>query len=252
VTLAELHAAYETLLRHALHNATPTGARLALDVGCGPGLKWGWLAETMQPGGLIVGVDTDPAALRVAHQAQTHGSSACHALLAADALHLPLRPGSADLAWCVAALRLFADPAQALRAMAQALRPGGSAVVAVAEQRWVRLRLWPDELVEAVSKAAPQDFVALQQRTTPADGLGDELHGLLAEAGFKGVTVSAWLADPGVSPVGAWLALADWSTIRESLRLALSAQTLAACEAIAAAEIEPEIAPVLLVASGKI
>ncbi|OHV36608.1 MULTISPECIES: methyltransferase domain-containing protein [Pseudofrankia] len=99
-----------------------------LDVGCGHGQVSVLLAGRVRPGGRIVGVDGDPASLRVArHNAAQVGARV--AFLNADAGGLPAARGRFDLAYCRLLLGHLADPMETLRAMATAVRPGG--VVAV-------------------------------------------------------------------------------------------------------------------------
>lgn len=188
---AALAAPHAPLLRAALALATPGGARLALDLGCGGGARTPWLRAACEPGALVVGLDHGRAALAAA---------AGGPWLAGDAQHLPLRPAVADLAWCVAALSLFGDAAQALREARRVLRPGGALVVTVAGERWVRLRRWPP------GAARGQD----RKPAPPADGLGDELRAALSAAGFAACTLTAYLLDPpGLEPLAAQLPLAE-------------------------------------------
>lgn len=215
-----LHEPYLPRMRHALLAATPAGARVALDVGCGDGSKTQWLRERCAPDALLVGIDCDAAALR---------STRALLAIAGDAGALPLRAGCIDLIWCVAALQLFADRQRALREMWRVLRPGGTLVIAVAGEYWVRLRCHPPELLAALPPSVP---------LSPADGLGDEWTSLLANAGFAASQAQAYLLD-GNEPAQA--ALID------SADLALYAGLPPSTAPIA----EPEPRPVLFVVSGR-
>lgn len=209
---AALQAPHEALLRAALEAESPSGARVALDLACGPGAKTPWLAALAAPGALVLGLDRDRGALRTA-------LPGCWAV--ADAHALPLRAGSVDLAWCVAALGLFADQELALAELRRVLRPGGTLVVAVAGERWVRLRPPPED------RAAP----GLPWPPPPADGLGEELGAALARAGLRSVGLAAYLLEPaGMAPRDALLPLV---------------------EVVGAEPCEPEPLPVLLVAAGR-
>jgi SAM-dependent methyltransferase len=232
--LDTLHAPYTGLLRAALALASPAGARLAIDIGCGPGLKAGWLASCLAPGGLILGVDIDRAAVAAAA-----GGAAPGGWLTGDAHVLPVRPGCADLCWCVAALDQLADPPLALAEARRALTPGGALVVASAAQLWARPRPWPAALYAAWVGAAPP----------PADGLGDDLIASLAAAGLGAIELRAYLLDHG-EPRRAALPLASWGDLVPSLFGRLTSEELAVC---AAAEglAEPEPVAVLLVAVGR-
>ena len=209
---AALQAPHAALLRAALLAASPSGASVALELGCGQGDKRLWLAACAAPGALVLGLDHDRTALRAAPPG---------AWLAADAHALPLRPACADLIWCVAALGLFADPPRALAQARRTLRPGGTLVVAVASERWVRLRSWP------VGAGA-----ALASPPAPADDLGADLSAALAAAGLRAGQLQAYLLDPpGLAPLNALLPLAE---LPGSAPLAVG---------------EPEPLPVLLVAA---
>lgn len=183
---AALHEPYAPLLRAALEAASPWGAAVAIDLCCGAGAKMPWLAGCCAPGALVVGIDLDRVTLGPADGRR----------VAADAHALPLRAGSADLIWCVAALGLLRDQALALRQAARALRPGGTLVVAVAGERWVRLR-------HGARRAG-------LTRPLPADGLGAELCEALEGAGLGATDLAAYLLDPpGRDPLVAALPLTE-------------------------------------------
>lgn len=232
--LHDLHEPYEQLLRRTLLQLSPHDVTLALDLGCGAGLKSTWLVELLRPGGLLVGADIDRDVLRTA-LAGAEGNPGQVAYLAADAARLPLRNGCTELAWCIAALRLFAEPAAALRELRRVLRPGGTALIVVAGQRWVRLRPWPRALAEALAGAP---------LPPPADGLGEELLSEATTAGLNDCTLYAMLAGDD-DPLAAALPLADWATLRPYAAPRLAPPDLVACTEIAAVEGEPQPATIL-------
>jgi SAM-dependent methyltransferase len=216
---ADLHGPHLALMRAALAAASPAGARVAVDLGCGTGGKTPWLAARCAPGAMVLGLDLDRPALATArgaaHAAETplaYGG----AWVAADALALPLRPRSVDLIWCVAALGLFADQGRALREAAAALAPGGALVVMSAGERWVRPRVWtPNTAMKRLGLSADGYRLSAMFTPTgppppPADGLGAEMGEALAAAGLGAVTLGAYLLDPpGLDPLAAMLPLAD-------------------------------------------
>lgn len=216
--LAELQAPHLPLMRAALAAASPRGARVALDLACGAGGKTDWLAELCAPGAVVAGLDLDRGALAEA-RARRPGAP----WLAGDAAALPLRPGSAELIWCVAALGLFAEPGRALAEAAAALAPGGALVLATAGERWVRRRVWGPDASAALGAAPP-----------PADDLGADLAEALRAAGLGAVSLAAYLLDPpGLAPPAARLPLAELAPLAP---LAVG---------------EPEPLPGLLVAAGR-
>ncbi len=171
-----LHEPYLELLHKALLAVTPTGAKVAIDLGCGDGTKTCWLYERCADGALVIGIDRQAAVLR-----QRPGL----ALIAADAADLPLRDECVDLIWCIAALPLFTDQQRALREMLRVLRGGGRLVLATVGEYWVRLRVHADELV-AILPSTPLPL-------PPADGLGEEWSLLLSGVGWQPLQIQAYL-----------------------------------------------------------
>ncbi|MCG8346784.1 MAG: class I SAM-dependent methyltransferase [Chloroflexales bacterium] len=264
--LADLHSPYAPLLRQALLQASPRGAGAAMDLACGPGLKSGWLAETLRPSGRLLSVDLDQAALHHAMIAETSRVQIRQAVrsgsmhwIAGAALALPLRNSCVDLCWCVAALRLFTDPGLVLHEVRRVLRPGGALIVASAEQRWVRIRHWPAEVALALQRGAQAADCSPEQARQltygslrPADGLGDDLAALLQAAGFDGCTIQAFLLEKSTEAdlLPAALPLANWNALRPHAAPLLDAAALAHCDALAAEDVEPEPATVLFVVRG--
>jgi 2-polyprenyl-3-methyl-5-hydroxy-6-metoxy-1,4-benzoquinol methylase len=110
-----------------LHSAlTSTPMRVA-DVGCGAG--WSTLAMARAfPKADVVGLDADPASVYDAQRnAAAHGVAGRFDLRAADTLP---DDGPFDLVLVLEALHDMARPDEALRAIRQALAPGGSVIVA--------------------------------------------------------------------------------------------------------------------------
>lgn len=225
--LESLHAPYEPLLAAALRAFSPAGVATALDLGCGPGRKTGWLAQLLRPGGLLIGVDIDVPALQLA--------GAPGLFVAADAAALPLRDASIALAWCVAALHTMPDPAAALREVQRVLQPGSTLIVTSVTQRWMLRRPWPAALAHACADLLP----------AAANEPAGDLERRLQAAGFA-LTRSAALLLDAADPVTASLPLADWAVLRPVVAGRLSAADLAACDAIAAEKLEPELADLLL------
>ena len=235
-SLQDLHAPYADLLRAALDLASPMGASVAVDIGCGPGLKAGWLADHLAPGGLLLGVDRDRAAIAAAARLHPGG------WLVANARDMPVQTACAEICWCVAALELFDSPHLALCEARRMVCPGGSLVVALATQLWARRRDWPAALYTAWADRDPPP---------PADGLGDDLVAALSAAGFAEATLRAYLLDPpGMSLARAALPLVGWERIAPAVASLLTPDSLAAC-AEAEAQAEPDPLSLLVVAVGR-
>jgi SAM-dependent methyltransferase len=96
----------------------PLAGTRCLEVGAGAGSVARWLVAQAGPAGQVVATDADPRFL--GGTAAAGLEVRCHDILAD-----PLEPGHYDLVHCRALLCHLADPQQAVRAMAAAVRPGG-------------------------------------------------------------------------------------------------------------------------------
>lgn len=98
----------------------PVGARLVLDLGCGPGNSTVHLRDAVGPG--AIGGDY---ALPMLRRARRRGLP----LVRLDASALPFRSGALDAVTFHSVLYLLPDRAAALREVVRVLRPGGRAVL---------------------------------------------------------------------------------------------------------------------------
>ena len=110
--------------RHCAQMAAelPQGARLVLDLGCGPGNSTVYLRDAVGPG--AVGGDFALPMLRRARKRDARLRLVCM-----DAGALPLRSGSVDAVTFHSVLYLLPDRAAALREVLRVLRPGGRVVL---------------------------------------------------------------------------------------------------------------------------
>jgi ubiquinone/menaquinone biosynthesis C-methylase UbiE len=102
-----------------------TGARCALEIGCGTGHFAAFLAAR---GFVVTGLDRAP---RMLQEARRHSPSVRLAL--GEACHLPFRSKSVDMAAFVTTLEFLDDPTRALREAARVARKG---IVAIALNRY--------------------------------------------------------------------------------------------------------------------
>jgi len=107
----------------------PPGSR-GLDVGCGVGLWALWLAESVGPGGSVVGLE--PSAEKVRAARALVGGALPESRLSfaeGDATKLAAADASLDWVWCGDVLHHVQDTRGALREFARVVRPGGRVVV---------------------------------------------------------------------------------------------------------------------------
>lgn len=90
-----------------------------LDVGCGDGFHLDLLRRYGPSGWELFGVDTDPRAVEAARRRGLNVELSTIETASVE-------PGSIDLALCIQTVEHVADPVAVLRAIAGALRPGGS------------------------------------------------------------------------------------------------------------------------------
>jgi SAM-dependent methyltransferase len=97
----------------------------ALDLGCGPRGILDLLAETVGPGGRVVGLDADPAHVTAARQFAFSQGLANIEVLTGDARHTGLPAESFDLVHTRTLLVTIPEPAEVVAEMARLARPGG-------------------------------------------------------------------------------------------------------------------------------
>lgn len=108
--------------REEMDSLRPAPGQLLLDVGCSTGLMLGVLKQVYGVRG--VGIDFSANALSAAVACDSGGE-----YFSADALRLPFRDGSFDLAVSFGVIEHVADPAAMVAEMARVLRPGGGMLV---------------------------------------------------------------------------------------------------------------------------
>lgn len=148
-----------------------------LDVGCGTGIVARAAAERVGSAGRVTGLDLNPHMLAVARRLRPDID-----WRQGDAMRLPFKPASFDVALSQAMLMFVPDPATALAEMRRVTRPSG--VVAV--QVWDRLEAQPGyrPFFEVIGRHAGGDAVGLLGAYWLLGDLA-ALGGLFAAAGLR-------------------------------------------------------------------
>jgi SAM-dependent methyltransferase len=173
-----------------------------VDLGCGPGALLPILAGRIAPGGRLIGVDADPIACATARAISTDIAGSVR-IVAADAAHTGLRPGTADVVMCRNVLIHNGRRVRELLGHAAALlRPGGRLISAE-----------PD--VAGINFGAAQAEREYEQRwaamtsadgNDPALGRGERLPQLLQHHGWEVLEVVSWLDQLVIDRSPAWAA----------------------------------------------
>jgi len=175
----------ETLadLLHA-DTAYPPGSRV-LEAGCGVGAQTVTLARR-SPYARFTSVDVAPESVATARRRVQEAGARNVEFAVADILALPFEPESFDHVFVCFVLEHLPDPAAALRALRELIRPGGTITVIEGDH---------GSVVMHPPSAAAEDAIECQVRLQRAAGgdalIGRRLYPLLASTGF---------AQPEVSP----------------------------------------------------
>jgi len=112
-------SAYEAVSRAFLGAHAPAGARVALDLGCGPGFSTQLVDEVCSPGALI-GIDSSDRFLAVARATVPRAVFVTH-----DVTATPLPRAPADVMYARLLLAHLPDPLATARRWTSDLAPGG-------------------------------------------------------------------------------------------------------------------------------
>lgn len=172
-------------LAELLHHDTayPAGSRV-LEAGCGVGAQTTALAAN-SPQALITSVDISESSLAQARRAVQSAGIRNVTLRQADLFRLPFPPASFDHVFVCFVLEHLARPVEALKALLEVLRPGGS--ITVIEGDHGSTYFHPDS---DFARRAVQCLVELQARGGGNALIGRELYPLVKQAGLRSVHVS--------------------------------------------------------------
>jgi len=109
----------------ALRQLALKSGETVIDIGCGPGYLSESMAETVLPGGRVLGVDISEDLLEFARRRnKTSGLS----YRQGDAVALPEQDASFDVAISMQVLEYISDADRGMREMVRVLKPGGRAL----------------------------------------------------------------------------------------------------------------------------
>ncbi len=168
-----------------LHEGTvyPPASRV-LEAGCGVGAQTVPLASR-SPEARLVSIDVSAGSLAEARSKAKASGVANVELLQADIFDLPFRAASFDHVFVCFVLEHVARPVEALRALKEVLRPGGT--ITVIEGDHGSAYFHPDS---PAAHEVIRCLVALQEMSGGNALIGRQLHPLLLTAGFDSVAVA--------------------------------------------------------------
>jgi ubiquinone/menaquinone biosynthesis C-methylase UbiE len=189
--LAAYHRGFAGELRAMIGSLPIASGDRVLDAACGDGSYSGLLADRVGPSGLVVAIDLLPAYLALSRERHADRPIA---LVASDLDHLPVSPGSFDLAWCAQSLYSLPDPVRAVRCLAAAVRPGGTVALLENDTLHQIMLPWPIE-VELAVRAAEWEALRREDQRPRKFYAGRYLRRIAREAGLERITVRTWAAD---------------------------------------------------------
>lgn len=175
-------AATLTELLHA-DTVYPPGS-LVLEAGCGVGAQTVILAGN-SPRAAFTSIDISAGSLAAAERQVQQAGFTNVTFQHADIFDLPFRPAYFDHVFVCFVLEHLPDPAGALAALMRVLKPGGS--ITVIEGDHGSAYFHPDS---GYARRAIQCLVDLQRQAGGDSLIGRRLYPLLAQAGYRDVTVS--------------------------------------------------------------
>ncbi len=177
----------------ALYNSLLNEANLlpgdhVLDLGCGSGTHFDWIAALVGDDGQITGVDSDPDNLAQARERIADKPYRDRVMLQEGSLTepLPFADGTFDFVWCAGSLQYVPTPVETIREMMRVVRPGGRVAVQDVEMTSMLLGPMPDELLIALKGSLPRGYTSGDEHHDYVDWLiGHKLRSYFVAAGLR-------------------------------------------------------------------
>lgn len=179
-------AVYNSLLNDA---GVLPGDRI-LDLGCGSGTHFDWIATLIGQEGHITGLDPDQQNLDIARERITVAPYREQVELVQGQLteHLPFDDGQFDMVWCAGSLQYVPDPLATIGEMMRVVRPGGRVAVQDVEMASMLLGPMPDDLLIALKSSLPRGYTTGDEHHDFVDWLvGHKLRSYFFQAGLREV-----------------------------------------------------------------
>lgn len=160
-----------------------------LDLGCGSGTHFEWIASMIGPEGRIVGYDPGDENLSIARERIANAGYRDQVELRQGRLteRLPFDDGTFDAVWCAGSLQYIAEPVATIQEMMRVVRPGGRVAVQDVEMNSMVLGPMPDELLIGLKSCLPRGWTD-QGRHEFVDWLvGHKLRSYFLRAGLREV-----------------------------------------------------------------
>lgn len=179
-------AVYNSLLNDA---GLLPGDRM-LDLGCGSGTHFDWIATLIGRDGHITGLDPDEQNLAIARERIADANYRERVELVQGHLteRLPFENGRFDIVWCAGSLQYVPDPRAAIREMMRVVRPGGRVAVQDVEMASMLLGPIPDDLLIALKSSLPRGYTTGDEHHDFVDWLiGHKLRSYFFQVGLREV-----------------------------------------------------------------
>jgi ubiquinone/menaquinone biosynthesis C-methylase UbiE len=167
-----------------IQRANPQPGERVLDIACGTGIVARNVVPLVGSQGIVAGLDANPDMIGMARAtaAKQHLAIVWHT---GSAEQLPFHDENFDLILCQFGLMFFTDRHAALMEMHRVLRTGGRVTLSV----WQGLDRHP--FYQAIHDATHRHLGKSSVQSVFSLGHADELRSLLADSGFRQITIEA-------------------------------------------------------------